>query len=175
MAVASLALGGCAGDEYKVRLIEKSMEPTIRSGEYVELDEGAYETAPPEPGDIVSFRAPLGAEEGRCGNDPRPDESCGLPTPELSQDESLIKRVIAIPGDRVAVRGGGRAVVNGEALEEPYALLCEPRDECDYPRPIEVPHGHYFVLGDNRPYSGDSRHFGPIDEEGIEGRVKPLR
>lgn len=171
LAALVLALAGC--DEYEVRLIEKSMEPTIRSGEFVELDEGAYDGAPPERGDIVSFRPPVGAEDGTCGEEPPPDRPCGFPTPGLSDEESLIKRVIAVPGDRVAVRDGGRAVVNGRVLAEPYARLCVPAHECDFPRAIRVPHGHYFVMGDNRPYSSDSRYWGPIDVRGLEGRVTP--
>ncbi|HEX8064932.1 MAG TPA: signal peptidase I [Thermoleophilaceae bacterium] len=168
---ATLALGGCGS---QVRAVEKSMEPTIRSGEYVSLDEDAYRSADPAVGDIVSFRAPAGADEacGDGGEPPPSDRPCPRATDRLG-DESFIKRVVAGPGDRVAIRDGGHAVVDGVELAEPYAQLCAPADGCDYPRSIRVPRGHWFVLGDNRPYALDSRHFGPIPRRALEGRVTP--
>jgi signal peptidase I len=170
-----LALGGCTSGT-QVRLIEKSMEPTIRSGEYVDLDEFAFEEGEgPERGEIISFRPPKGSDDFTCGAEPYEDAPCGLPTAELSDGASLIKRVIALPGETVAIDPDGTAVVNGERLEEDYLIRCRESDECALRRPVTVPPGYYFVLGDNRPYSGDSRHFGPIDEDGIEGRVKPPR
>ena len=171
-AILAAAVSGCAG--LKVRTVEKSMEPTIRSGEFVELDDYAYEGGDePKRGDIVSVRAPLGADADECG-DPGPEGSpCRLPTPEISSGTALIKRVIAIPGDTIAIAADGRAILNGRKRKEPYVIPCKPEDECELPKEIDVPDGHLFVMGDNRPYSGDSRHFGPIDIEGLEGRVTP--
>jgi signal peptidase I len=170
--VLALVATGCTGT--KVRTIEKSMEPTIRSGEFVELDSYAYEDgSEPRRGDLISFRGPSGVDTETCG-EPGPEGApCMRPTPELSPETSLIKRVIALPGDTIAIAADGRAILNGTKREEPYVIPCKPEDECGLPEEIDVPDGHLFVMGDNRPYSGDSRHFGPIDMDGLEGRVTP--
>lgn len=172
-AVLAVAAAGCTSGT-QVRLVEKSMEPTVRSGEFVDLDEFAYDDhANPERGDIISFRPPAGADDFTCGAETSDGASCARPTLELSGGASLIKRVIAVPGDRVAIDADGTAVVNGVRLKEDYIIRCKEADECALPEPVVVPGSHYFVMGDNRPYSGDSRHFGPIEERGIEGRVTP--
>lgn len=171
-ALVAVAAAGCTGT--KVRTVEKSMEPAIRSGEFVELDEFAYDDGDePNRGDIISFRAPAGADTDTCGDSGPEEAPCALPTAELSDDTSLIKRVIAVPGDTIAIAPDGRAILNGVKREEPYVIPCKAEDECGLPQEIDVPDGHLFVMGDNRPYSGDSRHFGPIDMEGLEGRVTP--
>lgn len=171
-AVLAVAAAGCTSGT-QVRLVEKSMEPTVRSGEFVELDEFAYNDTNPERGDIISFRPPAGSEDFTCGVETSDGAACARPTLVLSEGTSLVKRVIAVPGDRIAIDADGTAVVNGVRLSEDYIIRCKEADECALPEPVVVPGSHYFVMGDNRPYSGDSRHFGPIDERGIEGKVTP--
>ncbi len=84
-------------------------------------------------------------------------------------DIPLIKRVIGLPGDEVLVRDG-QVWLNGERLDEPY-LNGLPTGCRRYCGPLVVPPGHYFVMGDNRPNSFDSRGFGPVNQEQIIGRV----
>jgi signal peptidase I len=80
----------------------------------------------------------------------------------------LIKRVIAIPGDRLEIRDG-EVSVNGEIIQEPYLKLST---ECiQICGPMTLGPGQYFVMGDNRPNSYDSRWFGPIPASQIVGRV----
>ena len=168
---ALLATGCTTGTQ--VRAIQKSMEPTIRSGEFVELDEYAYDDEDPRAGDIISFRPPLGGDEDlSCNQDTAPDAPCAAPA-GIGEGASLMKRVIAVPGDRIAISDDGRAIVNGEVQPEEYIIPCERSDECGLPEPITVIDDHYFVMGDNRPYSGDSREFGPIPVEAVEGKVTP--
>jgi signal peptidase I len=86
-------------------------------------------------------------------------------------DVSIIKRVVAGPGDRVGMRGGV-VVRDGEPADEPYVAGCGGVEACNFPRPISVPEGHYLMLGDNRGASDDSRFWGPVPVEWIEGRVE---
>jgi signal peptidase I len=169
--VVALTLAGCRGN---VRAIEKSMEPTIHSGDLVTVDYHAYDDADPQRGDIVSLRAPIGAETDSCGVLPRRGGPCPRPTRQLSADLHVIKRVIALPGERVAIGLLGVALVDGERLHEPYIQLCT-RGGCKLPSEIRVPEGHWFMLGDNRPYSSDSRLWGPVPRDAIEGKVDPAR
>jgi signal peptidase I len=82
--------------------------------------------------------------------------------------KSYIKRVIGLPGDRVEITGGV-VTVNGEEVPEPYVPE-EYRDRGTYPAVI-VPPGRYFVLGDHRSSSNDSRSWGPVPREAIYGKA----
>ena len=170
VAAVAVVVAGCAGTQ--VRLVEKSMEPTVRSGEFVELDEFAYGDSGPDYGDIVSFAPPAGDDDFACQEEPAEDAPCGAPA-GYGEGASYIKRVIAVGGDSIAIDADGRAILNGEPQDEDYVIPCKPADECALPEPITVPQGHLFVMGDNRPYSGDSRHFGPIEVDAVEGKVTP--
>lgn len=170
LATAGVLLAGCALDDS--RTYEQSMEPAIRSGELVDIDPDAYARADPAPGDIVAIRGPAGAEEERCGVDPRPGQPCPRPTAELG-DLGLIKRVLAVPGEWVAIGRRGEAIVDGRVRELAATIPCSAQDECALPVAARVPPGHFFVLGDNRPYSSDSRMWGPVPRRAIEGRVTP--
>jgi signal peptidase I len=89
-------------------------------------------------------------------------------------DFQLVKRVIAVPGDRVSIAGDGAAILDHRKLDEPYKQPCSPR-LCALRIPIRVPAGHWFLLGDNRPYSSDSRYWGPVPTRAIVGSVDPAR
>ena len=82
----------------------------------------------------------------------------------------LIKRIVGLPGDTVDLDGEGRVLVNGALLEEPYAAgLTRKKEELAYP--VTLGADEYFVLGDNREHSSDSRSFGKIKAKQIDGRV----
>ena len=88
-------------------------------------------------------------------------------TPDESRD--FVKRIIGVPGDEVEIRDG-RVFVNGRALQEPYVL---GPSNCSLPQTcqIRLKDGDYFVLGDNRSASNDSRDWGPVHLDNIIGRV----
>ena len=88
------------------------------------------------------------------------------------QGKVLLKRVIALPGDEVAIDADGNVYVNGELLEEPYVTEKKLGD-CDLEFPYKVPGTGYFVMGDQRSNSVDSRNsvIGAIEQEDIIGKV----
>ena len=136
------------------RVEGSSMVPTLAEGEYLLVNkmvywqvpllggDDGYLVHPPQTGEVVIFRFP--------------DE----PT------RNFVKRVIGVPGDTVVI-AKGTVFVNGQALEEPYVTLSD-RGSMD---PFKVPPDSYFVLGDNRGASDDSRSWGVVPEENIIGRA----
>ncbi len=124
----------------------ESMVPTLEVGDRVFVNKFVYRFAEPERGDVVVFRSVEG------------------------ENEDLIKRVVAVPGDKVAVRKG-MLYVNGEPQEESYVRDDRPLDRGPYDRPTRLSEGEVFAMGDNRGNSRDSRFFGPVPIENIEGEA----
>lgn len=132
----------------------QSMVPTFQSGEYVLTDKVSYRVGQPERGDVVVFHAP-------------PAANCPVGT-----GCDFIKRILALPGDTVEVRDDS-IIVNGQPLNESYI----PEEFETLPgaftrdRAITLGPDEYFVSGDNRPYSSDSRAWGPIQKRDIVGKA----
>jgi signal peptidase I len=148
-----------------------SMIPTLEVGQRVLVNRVSYHLGDPSVGDIVVFQPPLGADGPgpTCGAPKEPGQPCPAPVDEKS-DTNFIKRIVAGPGDTFSVRNG-RAVVNGEVAEEDYTKPCQGvGGGCDLPKEITIPPGHYFMMGDNRGASDDSRFWGPVPEEWIIGK-----
>ena len=149
-----------------------SMEPTLDIGQRVLVNRFLFHFEDPEVGDIVVFHPPVGAEQGNvCGGSgaaPPEGQVCAQPTPDRA-DVNFIKRIVAGPGDRIRIEDG-RVVLNGREQREPFARLdaCGG-GECDFPEEITVPPDHYFMMGDNRGASDDSRFWGPVPREWIIG------
>lgn len=125
-----------------------SMEPTFADGEYLLIDEISYSFRQPERGEVVVFRFPQ------------------------NESQFFIKRIIGLPGETVQLRGGVVWIVNsvnpnGMRLTEPYSRRPESSGETT----ITLGDKEYFVLGDNRAVSYDSRRWGPVPRRDIIGRV----
>ncbi len=146
------------------------MEPQLAVGDRVVVSRLAYRLHEPRRGDIIVFDAPPapGASDDGGGIGGFLDEvfqGVGLRRPDETE---LIKRVVALEGEVVEARGG-RVVVNGRELLEPYL---PPDVGTDDFGPVTVPADHVFVLGDNRGDSRDSRfELGPVPEDRIVGRA----
>jgi signal peptidase I len=158
------------------RIPSGSMEPTLAVGERVIVNRIGNRFAAPSVGDIVVFHPPRGADvnENACGNPgqgpfyegPKSHEPCARPTPTPSS-QNFIKRVVGLPGDRIAVRDG-HVVRNGVEQREPFIHPCGGGPDCNL-APIVVEPGHYFMMGDNRGASDDSRYWGPVARGWIIG------
>ena len=127
-----------------VRVEGTSMLPRLEDRDRLFINKFVYHVAAIERGDVVVFHYP---------RDP---------------EKSYIKRVIALPGDQIRI-DRGRVWVNGRSLREPYV----PADYRDTRSMAEiiVPPGCYFVMGDHRSISSDSRDFGPVDRSLIYGKA----
>jgi signal peptidase I len=152
------------------RIPSKSMEPTLAVEQRVLVDRVSFRFSEPELGDIVVFHPPLGSQRGQqCGVKHPLDQACPEPTEEPA-DTNFIKRVVGAPGDELKVIDG-QVYVNGEPLDEPYVRASATCGICNLPKEITVPPGHFFMMGDNRGASADSREWGPIPEEWIVGNA----
>jgi signal peptidase I len=163
-----LALGIQAVLVKPYRIPSESMVPTLEVGQRVLVNRIGKHFGDPQVGDIVVFHPPTGADTNTCGaKNRRQGQACGRPTPERS-DVNFIKRVVAGPGDRIFIREG-HVVRNGDREKDPYIRPCDGGSGCDLPEPITIPRDHYFMMGDNRGESDDSRFWGPVPDKWIIG------
>jgi signal peptidase I len=168
VAGAAIALAG-RPHTGRLRTPSPGMAPALPVNTIVTADYDAYRHAPPRIGDIVVAHPPAGVDAGGgCAEHPPGHRMCALAVARRS-DALFIKRVVAGPGDRVALRGG-RVIRNGRPAAEPYVVK-RCTEQCDFSDPIVVPAGQYVLLGDNRGASDDSRFWGPVRRAWIVARV----
>jgi len=172
--IVALALGLAFGIQAFVikpyRIPSGSMEPTLNVGQRVLVDRIGNDFFAPSVGDIVVFHPPAGAAAEQCGVVARKSgQACSRPTAKQSS-ENYIKRVVAGPGDTIAIVNG-HVILNGKRQHEPFANFagCQNNTDCNYPAPITIPAGYYFMMGDNRDFSDDSRFWGPVPRAWIIG------
>jgi signal peptidase I len=127
-----------------VKVEGTSMMPGLEDQERIFVNKFVYRWEPIQRGDIVVFRYPR------------------------DTSKSYIKRVVGVAGDRIRIENG-QVFVNEEALDENY-VPSEYADARSYPE-VVVPRNSYFVLGDHRTMSNDSRDFGPVNERYIYGKA----
>jgi signal peptidase I len=168
-----LALGIQAFLVKPYRIPSESMVPTLQVGQRVLVNRVGTHFGDPDVGDIVVFHPPDGAEhpngDVECGVEPPPGQVCLKPTPKQAS-VNFIKRVVAGPGDRLRIVNG-HVIRNGKPAREPFTEPCGGGQGCDFPREVTVPAGHYFMMGDNRGSSDDSRFWGPVPKDWIIGEA----
>ena len=156
------------------RIPSGSMIPTLKIGQRVLTNRLINH---PSVGDVVVFHPPRGADLGNgvCGNPSQGGDHsapCGTPTPQASS-QTFIKRVVAGPGDRISIVDD-HLIRNG--VREPDSYIAH-RNTPDCPggvvsnfrQTITVPPGDYFMMGDNRECSDDSRFWGPVPDKWVIG------
>ncbi len=145
-----------------------SMEPTLLPGQRVLVNRLAYDFGgSPQRGDIVVFHPPASLV---CKVNVPVIEPCPKSTTTPST-QYFVKRVMGLPGDHLEI-AGGHPVINGKEIRhEPYITPCANSTSCDLPHVITVPPGEYYMLGDNRGDSDDSRYWGPVPKSWIIGEV----
>ena len=129
-------------------VLGNSMHPTYKNGEYLMANKLTYRFGEPKRGDVIIFK--------------------------YSDTQDFIKRIIGIPGDTIMVKDG-KVYVNGQQLDESNYLedtvYTSGGDYLAEGQTITIQDNEYFVLGDNRPHSSDSRTFGPISGNQIKGKA----
>jgi signal peptidase I, bacterial type len=127
----------------------QSMMPNFQDAEYLLTEKVTYYTRNPERGDVVVFMPPV------------------------STTDEYIKRVIGLPGETILVKDG-HIYINDKLLNEPYlknSVVTTGGPFLGNDQEYKVPDGEFFVMGDNRPNSSDSRYWGPITKKVISGRA----
>jgi signal peptidase I len=165
-----LALGIQAFLIKPFRIPSESMVPTLAVGQRVLVDRVSERFGDPDRGDVMVFKPPRGADENACGVDKPESQPCPRPTKERSET-NFIKRVVALPGERLKIVNN-RVYVNGKRQDEPFVNAATPCDQfCNLEREITIPEGHYFMMGDNRGASADSREWGPVPKKWMIGKA----
>ncbi|MGH2910429.1 MAG: signal peptidase I [Solirubrobacteraceae bacterium] len=152
------------------RIPSGSMEPTLHVGQRILVFRLADH---PSVGDVVVFhppvgsQAPLGAECADAAQGPGHHQPCDVHTRGES-GQTYVKRVVGLPGDRLSIRDGA---VYRNGLRERVGDLepCPEQARCTFSTAITVPRGEYYMMGDNRGDSDDSRYWGPVPQSWIVG------
>lgn len=148
-----------------------SMLPTIHEGQRILANRIGNRFGDPKDGEIVVFSPPADAESVD------PTQQCAAPHPATQPclranagrlHKQYVKRVVGVGGDRLQIVHG-HVIRNGRAVREPYARTCDGQG-CNL-RPFTVPADTYFMMGDNRGNSLDSRYWGPLPRKLVIGRA----
>jgi signal peptidase I len=171
-----LALGIQAFLVKPYRIPSGSMLPTLHINQRVLVDRIGSHFSSPHVGDIIVFHPPknyaegcANPSEGQNGAGQNAAKPCGVAETQESS-ETFIKRVVGVGGDRISIVNG-HVIRNGVHEKDSYIVQCHGDGSCDFPGTITVPKGDYYMMGDNRPDSEDSRFWGPVPKSWIIGKA----
>jgi len=157
-------LGGCGGLRWVsylgthefIKVPSEGMRPTIKPGDMAAVDAGYYAKHPAARFDVVTYKLPA--------------ENVPADFENLTTHETYVGRVVGLGGETLEIKGG-RLLIDGRAVEEPFPHVPTPARENF--GPVQVPAGEYFLLGDNRPDSLDGRYWArpTLKKQYIMGKV----
>jgi signal peptidase I len=151
-----------------------SMEPTLQINQRVLVDRIGEDFTTPKVGDILVFHPPASetcanSSEGVTAGGEQSPRACDVAQRRPST-QTYIKRVVGVGGDRLSIRDG-HVYRNGVREPDSFTVPCDGASECNFPATITVPRGDYYMMGDNRPDSLDSRFWGPIPRAWVIGQA----
>jgi signal peptidase I len=156
------------------RIPSESMVPTLQVGQRVLVDRVSPRFSSPDRGDIIVFKPPKGADDDadvQCAKEV-PNQACSQAV-DARSSTNFIKRVVGVPGDTLYIQAG-RVYLKGKdgrfhQQKEPFIRPDSACETCNLRKPITIPKDHFFMMGDNRGNSTDSRVWGPIPKSSIIG------
>jgi signal peptidase I len=152
-----------------------SMLPTLHINQRVLVNRIGTHFTSPHLGDIMVFHPPknfstcANPREGENQDGQDAGKACDVAQSQPSS-ETFIKRLVGLPGDRISIRNG-HVIRNGVAEKDSYIVPCDGAGACNFPQTITIPRGDYYMMGDNRPDSEDSRFWGPVPKAWIIGEA----
>lgn len=157
------------------RIPSASMEPTLGINQRILVNRIGTHLFTPHVGDIIVFHPPKNYSS--CANPAEGESTAGMDNRracDVAQSQAssvtFIKRLVGLPGDRISILNG-HVIRNGVQEKDPYIVQCQGGGACNFPQAITVPRGDYYMMGDNRPDSEDSRFWGPVPKSWIIGKA----
>ncbi|HET8978624.1 MAG TPA: signal peptidase I [Solirubrobacteraceae bacterium] len=151
-----------------------SMLPTLHINQRILVDRVGADFSSPQVGQVWVFHPPASET---CADSRQGENQVGRNEPaacDVAQthesSQTYVKRVVGLPGDHLYI-SNGQVYRNGVREKAPYAVPCIGGGECNFPTTITVPKGDYYMMGDNRPDSLDSRFWGPVPKAWMIGQV----
>ena len=158
------------------RIPSGSMLPTLALGQRILVNRIGADFGSPHVGNIIVFHPPLTFEagcadpgQGQMADGQYAAAACDVASSRPS-GQTFVKRVVGLPGDHLRIVGG-HVYRNGVRERDGFTEPCGGAPSCDFPQTITVPRGDYYMMGDNRGESDDSRFWGPVPRAWIIGKV----
>ena len=170
-----LALGIQALIIKPYRIPSGSMEPTLGINQRILVDRIGMHFSSPQIGDIMVFHPPtnysscIDPTEGENSSGANTGKACDVPQ-RTPSSVTFVKRVVGLPGDHLSIVNG-HVIRNGKPERDGYIIKCQGDAACNFPATITIPKGDYYMMGDNRPDSEDSRFWGPVPKAWLIGKA----
>jgi signal peptidase I len=151
-----------------------SMEPTLHIGQRILVDRLGDDFSDPKLGQVWVFHPPVSEtcaarSQGISTSERAAPQACDT-VGSTESGQTYVKRVVGLPGDRLSIRSG-HVYRNGVREPTGDAVPCAGGGECQFPKTFTVPEGDYYMMGDNRPDSLDSRFWGPVPRSWMIGKA----